>query len=178
MARPTTAAKKPPPKPAAPAAKGGAAKRGAGKPRGKNTGGAVITLAVIVISVLALTALPLCILLVAGLLPTVVAVLIDRHKRRYLARTVGAMNLAGVTPGALHLWEAGVTFTSLQEVIGNPYTWLIMYGAAAIGWVLYFCVPPVVAMVMEVKVEEQKRRLDARAKQLVEEWGEEVTGRR
>jgi hypothetical protein len=51
-----------------------------------------------------------------------------------------------------------------------------MYGAAAIGWVLYFCVPPLVGMVIEVKVDETRRRLAARAKALVEEWGEGVTG--
>jgi hypothetical protein len=146
--------------------------------RGRNTGSAAITVTVIVIVVLALTALPLCLLVIGGMLPTAVAVVVDRHHRRYLARTVGAMNLAGVMPGALRLWEAGISFDSLQQVINSPYNWLVMYGAAAIGWVLYFCVPPVVAMVIEVKVDETKHRLEAKAKALVEEWGEEVTGRK
>lgn len=146
--------------------------------RGRNTGSAAITLTVIVIVVLALTALPLCLLVIGGMLPTVVAVVVDHHQRRYLARTVGAMNLAGVMPGALRLWEAGVSFDSLQQVIDSPYNWLVMYGAAAIGWVLYFCVPPVVAMVIEVRVDETKHRLETQAKALVEEWGEEVTGRK
>jgi hypothetical protein len=150
---------------------------GAGKSRrGKNTGSAAITLTVIGIVALALTALPICILVVAGLVPTAVAVVVDRHRRRYLARTVGAMNIAGVVPGALRMWEAGITFASLQQVIESPVTWLIMYGAAGIGWVLYFCVPPVVAMVLEVRVDDTKRRLEGRTKLLVEEWGEEVTG--
>jgi hypothetical protein len=146
--------------------------------RGRNTGSAAITVTVIVIVVLALTALPLCLLVIGGMLPTAVAIVVDRHHRRYLARTVGAMNLAGVMPGALRLWEAGISFDSLQQVINSPYNWLVMYGAAAIGWVLYFCVPPVVAMVIEVKVDETKHRLEAKAKALVEEWGEEVTGRK
>lgn len=171
MARGTAA--KTPVKPARPAAR-----RRGGKARRQNTGSAMVTFTVIVIVALALTALPLCILVVAGTLPSVVAVLIDRHRRRYLARTVGAMNLAGVLPGALHMWESGISFSSLLLVIDSPYNWLVMYGAAAVGWVLYFCVPPVVAMVVEVKVDETKRRLEARAKMLVEEWGEEVTGRK
>jgi len=129
-----------------------------------------------VIAVLALTALPLCLLLLAGLLPTVVAVVIDTHRRRYLARTVGAMNLAGVTPASLHMWEAGISFGSLQQIVDSPYTWLVMYGSAGLGWMLYFCVPPIVAMVIDVKVDETKRRLEARTKVLIEEWGEEVTG--
>jgi len=176
MPPPTSRAKKTPVKPAAPGkrpVKGGAVKAR----RGKSSGSAFITLAVIVVSALALTALPLCLLVVAGLLPTAVAVVVDRHRRRYLARTVGAMNIAGVIPGALRMWEAGITFASLQQVIGSPVSWLVMYGAAGIGWVLYFCVPPVVAMVLEVKVDDTKRRLESRTKLLVEEWGEEVTRR-
>jgi hypothetical protein len=169
-------------KPAAkPAAKPMASKlgrRGAPKAPGRQSSGSVpITLTVMVISVLGLTALPLCLLMIAGLLPSAVAVVIDRHRRRYLARTVGAMNLAGVAPGALRMWEVGISFSSLQQVIENPFSWLVMYGAAAIGWVLYFCVPPIVAMVIEVKVDETRRKLENRAKTLVEEWGEEVTGK-
>ncbi len=173
MARGTAA--KTPVKPASPPNPAG--RRGA-KRRRQNSGSAMVTLTVIVIVALALTALPLCILVVAGTLPTVVAVLVDRHRRRYLARTVGAMNLAGVLPGALRMWESGISFSSLQLVIDSPYNWLVMYGAAAVGWVLYFCVPPVVAMVVEIKVDETKHRLEARAKMLIEEWGEEVTGRK
>lgn len=175
MARSSSAAKTPakPRPPVPPPAKPGAAPRR----RAKNSGSAFITLTVMVITVLALTALPMCILLVAGLLPTGAAVLIDRHRHRYLARTVGAMNLAGVIPGALRMWEVGVTFASLQQIVGSPYSWLVMYGAAGMGWVLYFCVPPVVGMVIEVRDDETKRRLESRSKLLIEEWGEEVTGR-
>jgi hypothetical protein len=179
MARPAA-------KPAKPAATKPVVQRGASrkaapnrrgaKPGRRNTGSAAITLTVIAVSVLALTALPLCLMLLAGLLPTGVAAVVDRHRRRYLARTVGAMNLAGVAPGALTMWEAGINFTSLQQVIDSPMNWLIMYGAAGIGWVLFFCVPPIVAMVIEVRVDDTKRRLESRAKALVAEWGEEVTG--
>lgn len=175
MARPIPKAKGPPIKrPAAGRPKPGAAK----SRRGKNSGSAAITLTIIGIVTLALTALPLCILVIAGLLPTGVAVVVDRHRRRYLARTVGAMNIAGVVPGALRMWEAGITFVSLQQVIESPMSWLVMYGAASIGWVLYFCVPPVVAMVLEVRVDDTKRRLESRTQLLIDEWGDEVTGRR
>lgn len=178
MARTTSSAKAPTKPRTLPPAKPAAVKPGTAKPpRGKNTGSAAVTLTVIVVTVLALTALPLCILMVAGLLPTGVAVVVDRHRHRYLARTVGAMNLAGVIPGALRIWEAGITFASLQQILGNPYSWLVMYGAAGMGWILYFCVPPVVAMVIEVRDDDTKRRLESRIKQLVEEWGEEVTGK-
>jgi hypothetical protein len=153
------------------------AKPGAPQP-GQNRGGTFITFAVLLVTASAMSALPLCILVVAGCLPTIVAVLVDRHRRRYLARTVGTMNLAGVLPGALKMWMIGISFHSLLQVINSPYSWLVMYGGAAAGWMIYFLVPPIVAMVFQVNVDEAQRRLEARAKALVEEWGEEVTGRK
>jgi hypothetical protein len=145
--------------------------------RGHNRGSTFITVAVILVTALAMTALPLCILVLMGCLPTIVAMLVDRHRRRYLARTVGAMNLAGVLPSALKMWMVGISFHSLLQVINGPANWLVMYGGAAAGWMLYFAVPPIFSMVFQVNVDETQRRLEARAKALVEEWGEEVTGR-
>ena len=43
------------------------------------------------------------------MLPTGVAVVVDRHRRRYLARTVGAMNLAGVVAGSAANVGGGIT---------------------------------------------------------------------
>lgn len=157
----------------------GARRPGRRAPSGGARGGsAILTLSVIGLTVLALTALPLCLLIVAGALPTAVAILVDRHPRHYLARTVGAMNFAGVIPGALKMWEVGISFASLQQVLASPYQWLVMYGAAGLGWLLFFSVPPVVAMVLDIQFDDTKRHLEARAKALVEEWGEEVTGRK
>jgi hypothetical protein len=76
------------------------------------------------------------------------------------------------------MWMVGISFHSLLQVINSPVSWLVMYGGAAAGWMLYFAVPPIVAMVFQVNVDETQRRLEARAKALVEEWGEEVTGRK
>jgi len=138
----------------------------------------MVTLAVIVVTVMAMAALPLCLLFVAGMLPSFVAAAVDRAPRRYFTRTVGAMNLAGLVPGVLHLWEAGITFASLRQVASSPWTWLAVYGAAGVGWLLFFTAPTVASALLDVKVDETQRRLEARTKTLVEEWGDEVTGRK
>ena len=147
-----------------------------GKSRRRGSG--AIVLAVVVVTTLAVTALPLCVLFVLGMLPTAAAIVADRHGRHYLARTVGAMNLAGLLPGALRMWGGGINFASLEQVISSPYEWLMIYGCAGAGWLLYFGMPPLVSMLVEADVDETRRRLEARAKALVEEWGDDVTGRR
>ena len=47
---------------------------------------------------LAITALPTFIILYGGMLPTLVAFLVDNQPGRYLFRTVGVSNAAGVIP--------------------------------------------------------------------------------
>lgn len=151
-----------------------------GKPVARRRGpsGTAVTISIVVVTVMAVAALPLCLLFVGGMLPTVAAAVVDRHSRRYLARTVAATNLVGVLPPALRMWEAGVDFSSLQSAIASPYTWLLMYGAAGTGWLLYFVMPPLVRILVDLRSEETRQRLDARTKMLVEEWGDEVTGRK
>jgi hypothetical protein len=135
------------------------------------------TFGVIFLAALAALAPPLCLLVVVGLLPTVAALVLDRHKAFYLTRTVGAMNLAATTFPALALWDVGVSMAGLHQVLGNPLSWLAMYGGASLGWLLYLAIPPVAGLWIEVQADDLRRRLAARAKALVEEWGEEVTGR-
>jgi hypothetical protein len=163
MARPVTAK--------VPATRAPAARAG----RRRRVGGAA-TLAIIAVTAIAITALPVCVLLAAGLLPSLAAIATDRERGRYLARTVGAMNLAGVVPYALKMWEVGISFASLQQVMASPYAWLVMYGAASCGWLLYLGVPQVTAILLEAHAEQTKSRLESRAKALQEEWGEEVAG--
>jgi hypothetical protein len=180
MARTTSSAKPALAKAAAPA-KAGAAPRAqepGGPRRHQSSGSVVVTLGVIVVTVMAVAALPLCLLVVAGMLPSLAAAAVDRTPRRYFARTVGAMNLAGLAPGVLRLWEAGMTFASLRQVASSPWTWLAVYGAAGLGWLLFSSAPTVARVLLDVKVDETQRRLEARAKALVEEWGDEVTGRK
>jgi hypothetical protein len=137
----------------------------------------IATVTVITGTVMAAVALPLCILLVVGLAPTVVAALVDRHRRRYLARAVAATNLAGMVVPVIQLLHVGMSLSGAQAVLGDPRYWLIMYGAAAIGWLLSFSMPSVARVYVDVRADRLQRQLETRAKELVKEWGEEVTGR-
>src|SRR5579864_5436809 len=103
------AARRPPAKPA----KGKpAAPAGHGAPRG-----AVATVLMITFTLLAITALPLCVMLLVGLVPTMVSVLMDRYRARYLTRTVGAMNLAGIAPVAFQLWTRGLDMAAAMTML-------------------------------------------------------------
>ena len=49
-----------------------------------------------------------------------------------------------------------------------------MYGAAAVGWLIYFATPPVVAAWMAVNHEIRQQALKSRQTELINEWGNTV----
>jgi hypothetical protein len=145
---------------------GGVAKRGASA-----------TVAMALVAVLAVTALPLCILLLTGLVPTMVATVVDRYRAKYLTRAVGFMNLAGLTPLIVQLWSHGLAMDGVAGILSRPINWLTMYGAAGIGWGLFLGMPSLARVFVDIRADQLQRDLRARAKLLAEEWGEEVKGR-
>jgi hypothetical protein len=157
MARRTTAARKAPAR------------------RGRGFGGALIVM-VLVGAVLVVTALPLCVLLLAGLLPSAVAAMVDRHPRRYLTAVVAISNLAGLVLPALALVKLGMSLAGAQQVLLDPRNWLIMYGAAGIGWVLSAVMQALARILLGIRDDREGRRLTKEAARLVDEWGSQVGG--
>src|SRR5215471_18275354 len=137
---------------------GGAAKRGAS-----------VTVAMALVAVLAVTALPLCILLLTGLVPTMVATVVDRYRAKYLTRAVGFMNIAGLTPPIVQLWTNGPTMDGVAGILSRPINWLTMYGAAGIGWVLFLGMPSIARVFVDIRADQLQHDLKMRAKHLVEE---------
>jgi len=125
---------------------------------------------------LAVVVMPTTVLLGVGLIPTLVAFAVDRDSEKSAAITVGAMNFCGVMPFAIQLWQRGHTLDLSMGLIASPFTWLVMYGAAAVGWGLYFVIPPIVASFVVMRDEDKIRDLEEQRQALVEEWGIEVTG--
>ena len=134
----------------------------------------------LIISVLAaaLVFLPTTIVLMFGMIPTAVAALVDRHKERTLALTVGAMNLAGCMPFLLDLWtETEHKLADAVHIIANPVTIIVMYSAAGIGWLIYLNMTAIVAAIVIKRHETRLKQIRERLDELLEDWGEEVTGK-
>jgi len=158
----------------------GAPKRAVGqrtvRRRAGTTAGGSFALAVCVLLVVAV--LPLCLVIIAGMAPTIAAAVADRHPRRHLLRSVAVLNVAGMVQPVATLLHAGLTVYGAAVVLFDPYQWLWMYGASALGWLCYLGMPPVMRFVIEGRATRTERGLQERAKALVEEWGEEVDVRK
>lgn len=136
------------------------------------------TIPLIIAALLAATALPLFLLMAAGLVPSGVAAIVDRHPRRFLARTVMATNLAGMAPAVMSLWHLGINLDGAEHVLSEPIMWLIMYGSAGLGWLIYIGTPFFARALVDHRADQMQHRLEKRADLLIEEWGEEVSGRK
>ena len=123
---------------------------------------------------LAVVALPVCVLLVVGMTPSIVAYVIDQTPRRTLTLTVGPLNLAGTVPYCMQLWFGVDTMHALGPYLTSVWVWLVMYVAAAIGWLLHLGMPVIVHFLLERSIDRRKARLVQIQKKLRAEWGDEV----
>ncbi|MCR9072632.1 MAG: hypothetical protein NXI18_13015 [Alphaproteobacteria bacterium] len=120
--------------------------------------------------------LPSMMLLVVGMTPTLAAMLTDRRPEKYATLCVGCMNFTGVLPYMIELWTQDHSYDHAFTIIANPFTWLVMFGAAAIGWAIYFVAPGIVGMFIAMRADQRVQRLRRRQRDLVEEWGPGVAG--
>jgi hypothetical protein len=118
--------------------------------------------------------LPTLSVLALAMLPTLGAYAAERSQERHLVMTVGLMNLCGSLPAVVKLWSLGQSFGSVGSVIHDVYAWLIAYGAAGCGWLIYLITPPVVAAYYRVASEARVQILKYSQRDLVELWGPEV----
>ncbi|EDP64732.1 hypothetical protein BAL199_04709 [alpha proteobacterium BAL199] len=133
---------------------------------------------IFIIGGVAVFTLPTVLILGIGMLPTVAAMISDRRKEKYATLCVGCMNFVGVLPFMIKLWTEDHSYDNAFKVIGDPFTWLVMFGAAALGWAIYFVAPGIVGMFIGMRTEQRVQRLRRRQRDLVEEWGPGVAGGR
>jgi len=131
-------------------------------------------LLLLILVLFAIISLPTLMIVGAGMLPTLVAFLVDRQRPRYAAICVGGLNLAGVFPHLLPIWFGVHTRQAAEAALTDVFVLMSMYGAALFGWMLYFAVPPLVGAVLSVVAQRRVALLRLSQKALIEEWGESV----
>jgi len=116
----------------------------------------------------------LVILVIVGMVPTIVAFMIDRAPKKYAAFCVAGMNLSGVFPAVIDLWQGANDIKAAMGIITNVFGLTVMYAAAAFGWLIFMAIPPVVAALMAVAAQQRVMQLRAGQRELINEWGQEI----
>lgn len=119
-------------------------------------------------------ALPTATLLVVGMVPTLVALIVDVTPGRYLTRCVAGLNFAGVVPFLHQLWSRGHTMSLALDIVTDVFAWFAIYGASAIGWLLFLGLPGAVSMARMLNGKRRIYMLREKQKLLINEWGDSI----
>lgn len=125
---------------------------------------------------MAIVFLPTTVMLCVGMLPTIVCSLVDKTRGMVRTMSVGAMNLAGCIPFVIELWAKGHTFDISFNYLIQPRTIIVMYFAAAMGYLIDWAMTGIVRSIMVEKAKGRIRDIEKRHKALTERWGREVNG--
>lgn len=123
---------------------------------------------------LGLMIIPTIIVLAVAFIPTGVALVMQRGKGYLGVLTVGAMNIAGATPYLFALWFGEHTIDGALDIITNVFAWLVFYGTAMFGWIIYSATPSVVSTFMKMTSGHRIAMLREQQHGLVEKWGSDV----
>ncbi len=135
-----------------------------------------VLLLVLLLPVAALMA-PIAIVMVAALVPSVVARIVDSSPNRYLTLTVLGLNLVGSLYFVHQVLTLGNSLEVVALVLQDSIGWLAALSGAGCGWLLYIAVPPMIAKMAEAQSALRLRRVHKDQTQLINEWGEVVAAR-
>ncbi len=113
-------------------------------------------------------------LICLGLLPTLVALFTETDPNKSGLITVGFLNVAGVLPFIIELWTKGHSLEEAFRILSDPLSWIVMFGAAAMGQLILYAVPTAMAMMAVNRMEARLRILREGLEQLKAIWGPDV----
>jgi hypothetical protein len=120
--------------------------------------------------------LPISAVLVAAMIPTFVARIVDTSPGRRLTVTVGAMNLTGALYFVHAISSVGASVSDIGPTLGDTFGWLCALIGAGAGWVIFGAMPSIVMRIAAAQTAIRLRRLTGQQEKLVEQWGEAVRG--
>lgn len=147
--------------------------------RGAASGGSMggsylLSIFALVVLGLVVFATPAFVVFAIGIIPSIVAAVIDREPGRNATIAVTATNFAGVAPYVIDLMMSGATMARAMAMVNDVFVLAVMYGTAAIGWMLVLGMPKVAAVYISVSNDAKLQTMKREQRRLVEEWGEGV----
>jgi hypothetical protein len=133
-------------------------------------------LLICLVTPVALLLLPSTLVLIAAMVPTLVARVVDPAPGRQLTITVGSLNFAGALWFMHDLWSAGQSFSAIVPTLSDMIGWLATLVGAGMGWAIYSLMPIVSRGIATTKSNLRLSRVRKSQAELVEEWGDPVRG--
>ena len=118
--------------------------------------------------------LPTVILIGIGMLPSLVAGVIDRSDGKYATFCVCGINFSGLFPFLMDVWFVNHSTDMAIRILTDVFNLVIIFGSAALGWLLFVAVPPVITTFLSVMSQHRMTILKTTQSDIIEEWGEKV----
>ena len=128
------------------------------------------------IVILCIVFAPTMVVISVGMVPFYVAFFVDPSKLKFKAITVGCFNFLGTLPFLYSLWSRSNSLDAALEILFDPITMVMIYCAAAVGYLVDWAVVSGVSAFMYNRGSARLKFISKRKKVLVERWGEEVAG--
>jgi len=115
----------------------------------------------------------LTIIILGGILPTLIAYLVDVGEKKSLTVCVGMMNLAGVLPVVVYCYEYYPIWGAVNPEIYQLKNWIIIYIAAFMGLCLYWVLPGMVVKLYTVYLKQKIKAIEKQKIKLESRYGKE-----
>jgi|GEM_PF-950714 hypothetical protein len=133
-----------------------------------------ISVLVILISLFSLYAV---FLPVIGLLPGMIAMVVDPYQKKYASKIVFSYNLLAVLQYLIPIFSIGIgknADDAAYSIVSNPKTWLIIYLSAGFGWFVYLVIPKIFTGIARIQNQITIRKLQSELELIVKEWGSQL----
>jgi hypothetical protein len=111
------------------------------------------------------------VLFAAAMLPSIVAIFIDRTNHKCGSATVCSFNLIGTLPYLIRLWDSNMLTSTIRLTISDIRTWLVIYGVTLVGQFLYWGLPLIFSKLYVVKSKVQTAILSSERDRICADWG-------
>ncbi len=111
------------------------------------------------------------ILFSAAMLPTIFSIFFDRNEHRCLSATICSFNLIGVLPYLIKIWDSNNVDYSSKYLLSSTDTWMVIYGSAFTGQLIYFSLPLLIAKFYTSRTKVQIRKYKKQHEELRNKWG-------
>jgi hypothetical protein len=130
---------------------------------------------IMVAGVLTLLFFEYALILFIGMLPSWAAWIAVRDSRKSIAVAIGALNFTSCFVYLVDILRADQPMEKSLQLLANPMTLIVIYAAAAAGYMLHFTLTTVTQSFARNKLKMTIRRIDKECEKLIERWGEGVT---
>ncbi len=133
------------------------------------------TLLFVFLGIVGIITMPVFLLLLIGLLPTITILITDPKNTSKLI-IIGAFNLAGVFMYLIRILNEFTLDTTI-DILTNIFNLVIIFGSAAIGFIIYVEIPNFFVFINKVSAKKRLAGIESKLAKLTEEWGQETIDR-